>query len=51
MDFDINTLFNEHDTDHDGKITADQAYNLLKALNVNNYKGTVHKVYQVLFRS
>ena len=46
MDFDISVLFNERDTDHDGRINADQAYDLLKALNVNNYKGTVQKVNQ-----
>lgn len=44
MDFDVNALFNEHDTDHDGRLTVDQVYNLLKALNVNTYKGSVNKV-------
>lgn len=50
MDFDINTLFTEHDSDQDGRITGDQAHNLLLALKVNIYKGTVHKVVQNLFR-
>ena len=44
MDFDVNALFNEHDNDHDGRLTIDQTYNLLKALNVNIYKGSVNKV-------
>ena len=44
MDFDINALFNEQDSDNDGRITIDQTFNLLKKVNINIYKGSVSKV-------
>ena len=44
MDFDISALFNEEDTDHDGRLTIDQTFNLLKKLGINTYKGGVSKV-------
>lgn len=36
--------FSEFDTDHDGKINAQQAHELLKLLGKNVYQGTVNNV-------
>ena len=44
MDFDIDALFAEHDHNHDGLLTVDESFNLLKKLGVNVYKGSVSKV-------
>ena len=36
--------FAEFDTDHDGKITAQEAHELMKLLGKNLYQGTINNV-------
>ena len=43
--------FSEFDTDQDGKITAQEAHDLLKLLGKNVYQGTVNNVNIKTYRS
>ena len=45
MDKDISALFEEHDQNHDGRLSIEESFQLLKKLGHNVYKGSVGKVF------